>query len=1053
MSDNLFQNYIKEIYKMIERKDAREESFYEILANLIRAYGQNIGRKIDVTILPKKSEAGNPDFRVWDGESLVIGYIEAKHPLTKNLDAVESSEQLKRYREAFQNLILTNFLEFRLYRNGEQAMRVNIGSPQLTGIVSEKGVVLQAEEFKELLDSFLEFTQPRIDTPGKLAEVLSKKAKIMRDFIVLPSLDDGDPYFTNLYNSFKTHLIEDLSHHSFADLFAQTFTYGLFIAKHQYEMKRSNVQLPFTTKTAYSFIQKSFGILREVFWIISTQDMPRALEVVVDDIIDILNHTDIHKLLGYYGEGKGRDPVYHLYETFLFNYDPERKKKLGIYYTPLEVVSFIVNSVNEILKDGSLFNAQDGLATYKTDSLESSVTLLDPAVGTGTFFVSAIEKAIEEAKKYSTSNSFIAQFIRNHIFKHFFAFEILIAPYVVSHLKVLFSLTDKHGFEFQEGDTINIFLTNTLEFHRKEIGEFVGLFEKALVEEQKKALEVKKQTPILIVIGNPPYSVSSQNRVDPKTDFGRFYESYKQGVRKEERNIQPLSDDYIKFLAFAHWKISQTGKGVVGMITNNSYLDGIIHRDMRRKLYEDFDLIYILNLHGDARRPKRTEEGEEDENVFDIRQGVAIGIFVKPEKQCKKQVFYKEIIGGREKKSRFLDSHDVSNVDWIKLEPREPYWFFTPKEFKLEETYRKFFSLSEIFLKNSSGIKTHRDKLVVAPTKDQLSKNLNLFLNDLYSDKALEEIFKLKNISGWDTKKVRATLKREGIQESLFKQYNYRIFDKQWIYYHRDFITRHREEFMRNLLSDNLSIVCTRILSSPSFQHVFISDTIGDICFISNKGKETNYYFPLWLYTFVEPQQNQFLTSPTFEERVSNIKEDIINKLSSIYKNPVSPEEIFHYLYAVLYSNTYRQKYLEFLQIDFPRVPLTNDYHLFQKLSQLGKQMVEIHLLRSPSLVNLSSRFEGNDSGLVKDVRYDAEGKRVYINETQYFSNIEPEVWNYFIGGYQVLAKWLKDRKGRYLTDEEIRTYIKIVQVLRGTISLQQDIDKLYPDVEKTLIS
>jgi len=542
MIDDLFQNYINEIYNLIKQSDTREESFYHVLKSLLENYGQSFKGKTVVTVLPKKSEAGNPDFRVWDGENLITGYIEAKHPSESNLEHIENSEQLKRYREAYPNLILTNFLKFRLYRNGNFFGEVNIEEDiGLAEMFLKQKFVLNIEKLQKLLNLFFNFVQPKIKTPGLLAEILSKKAKIMRDYVILPSLDLKDEkYFSALYNSFKTYLIKDLTQKGFADLFAQTFTYGLFIAKLQYEInnkptlfdrKNKKSPLPFTSKTAYDFIQKCFGILREVFTVFSTQDMPKNLEIIVDDIINILNHVDIKKMLVYNNKIEQKDPIYHLYETFLKNYDPERKKKLGIYYIPPEIVSFMVNSVNILLKDKNLFNAQNGLATYKTYLLENSVTLLDPAFGTGTFFVEAIEKAIKEIiNKYSKSKDFVSQFIRNHILKHFFAFEILIVPYVVSHLKTLSTLS-KWGFEFVKEDTLNIFLTNTLEFHRKEIGD-VGLFESVLLLEQEKALNVKKQAPILIIIGNPPYSVSSQNKVDPKTEFGKFYESYKKMLKK-----------------------------------------------------------------------------------------------------------------------------------------------------------------------------------------------------------------------------------------------------------------------------------------------------------------------------------------------------------------------------------------------------------------------------------------------------------------------------------------------------------------------------------------
>lgn len=1062
MSDNLFQNYIKEIYKLINQGDTREESFYNTLADLIKSYGKSLNKKTEVTVLPKKSEAGNPDFRVWDGESVIIGYIEAKHPSKRNLEDVENSEQLKRYREAYPNLILTNFLEFRVYRNGEYLKGVKIGDYKLSKAVPEYPVITRKKEFIELLNLFFDFTQPKIKTTKVLSEILAKKAKIMRDFIILPSLTTNPVsveetkaynYFFNLYNSFKTYLLKDLGHDDFADLFAQTFTYGLFIAKYQFETQKT-ASIPFRTKTAYAFIQKSFGILQEIFREISTEVLPKNLEIIVDDIVNILNHTDLFKILNEYKEDNKGDPIYHLYETFLATYDPEKRKKLGVYYTPLPVVSFIVNSINSLLKDHNLFHAPDGLATYQTDSIENSVTLLDPAVGTGTFFVEAIDKAIEEIKKkYSESKDFINQFIRNHILKHFFAFEILIAPYVICHLKTLFNLIDKHHFIFKEEDKLNIFLTNTLEFHRRETGSgHIGLFEKILLKEQEEALKVKKQTPILIIIGNPPYSVSSQNKVDPETDFGKFYESYKENVRKEEKNIQPLSDDYIKFLAFAHWKIKHTGRGIIGMITNNSYLDGLIHRDMRKKLYEDFDLIYILNLHGDAKRPKITKDGKKDENVFNIKQGVAIGIFVKASKRItSKQVFYQELIGSREEKYRFLNSHDISNIQGEKLEPREPYWFFVPKKFDEDVKYKKFIKLNEIFIENRNGITTGQDKFFTDFNKDSLKVRILAIFNLSNEEDSLIEMYNLKSQAA---RKLLKNRKSCNYKEELLAPYAYRPFDNRWIYNENKFLWRSVEWLGQQFQFKNIALAVTKILSGEKFNHAFISDKIGDYCYLSDKTKEFAIFFPLWLYNSKNKAQAQLFSPAQLEPKNSNIKKEIIDSLLSSYKKPVSPEEIFYYIYTILYSNIYRQKYLEFLKIDFPRMPFTSNYEIFKKLSQLGQILVELHLLKSPLLEKSSSRFEGEGKlNLVKKVNYDPQGNKVYINESQFFTNIEPEVWNYFIGSYQVLNKWLKDRKGRYLTDEEIKTYIKIVESLRQTIRIQIEIDKLYPSVEEDLIN
>ncbi|OQA93935.1 MAG: N-6 DNA Methylase [Microgenomates group bacterium ADurb.Bin219] len=1055
MNKQLLSDYLKEVYQKAARGDAREETFYPTLEKLISAFGISLKKKTEVTAQPKKSEAGNPDFRVWDGQSKIVGYIEAKHPSKRYLDEVESSEQLKRYLEAYPNILLTNFYEFRLYRNGVLWDKpVKISDYDLSKRLPEFPVVQHEEELIRLLSFFFDFSLPRVTHPRTLAEILAYKSGIMRDYVVVPTLEeDQNNYFAWLYQSFQKHLIKDLTIRDFADLFSQTFTYGLFIAKYQYEAQQTLFGkkvsgLPFTTKTAYDFIQKSFGILREVFKVVSTQDMPQNLKVIVDDIVDILNHTDIYKLLST-GNGK-RDPIFHLYETFLLKYDKERKKQLGVYYTPLEVVSYIVNSTHALLKDDKLFNASDGLASYNSNSLEKSVTLLDPAVGTGTFFVEAIEKAIEEVKsKYSKSPDYISKFTRDHILSHFFAFEILIAPYVVSHLKVLFSLT-KDGFEFTDEDGLKIFLTNTLEFHRKETSGFAGFFEQTLVTEQQNALEVKNKTPILIVIGNPPYSVSSQNEVDPETPFGKFYESYKEKVRKEERNIQPLSDDYIKFLAFAHWKVKQSGKGIVGMITNNSYLDGLIHRDMRQKLLEDFDLIYILNLHGDANRPQFTPAGKKDENVFDIRQGVTISLFVKPEKEIKKQIFYEDIVGSRDDKYQYLNKYNIKTSNWTKLDPNKPYWFFVPKKFKSEDLYQSFVSLEKIFSIYNAGSATGKDEVLTSLNKEELVRKMST---------ADESIFKLSmqnyKVSPPLIKKWLEELKGKEIDNQIYL-YSYRPFDNRFILYNPRIVQRARHVVMKHLIRENIALLTMRqyVYSAP-YSHAFVTNNIVDRrIFISNRGAA--HVFPLWIHETNEKHSNQqsFLDdSQVSSGKTSNIKQDFLNLLSAAYKQAVSPEEVFYYIYAVLYSNLYRKKFEEFLKIDFPKVPFTKDYTLFRKVSNIGKELADLHLLNSPLLNNPATKFEGGDGEFVKKWHYDSKLKRIYINEKQFFTNVAPEVWDYFIGGYQVLDKWLKDRKDKSLSSEEINHYIKVIEALKHTLEIQTNIDKIYPEIEKSLIS
>lgn len=1051
MPNKLFENYLKEVYRKIERGDAREESFYSSLEKLLTEYGRGLGKKTEVTTLPKKSEAGNPDFRVWDGQSEITGYIEAKEPSTDALDKVEKSDQLTRYRNAYPNIILTNFFEFRLYRDGVLWDKpVKISDYNLSKKIPKLPVVQHEKEFKKLLDFFFDFTQPRIAHPKTLAEVLAYKAEIMRDYVVLPILKESkENYFGWLYQSFRKHLIKDLEEDVFADLFSQTFTYGLVIAKYQFEAQQTlfgqkTSDLPFTTKTAYDFIQEKFGILREVFKIISTQKMPKDLEIITDDIVDILNHTEIYKLLTRSSKGGKKDPIFHLYETFLLKYDKERKIKLGVFYTPLEIVSYIVNSVHVLLKDNKLFDAPDGLASYKLDSIEKSVTLLDPAVGTGTFFVNAIERAIEEVKtKRSSSKNIVSDFVRKHILPHFFAFEIQIAPYVVSHLKVLFTLTNR-GFNFADDDWLRVFLTNTLDFHHKEANSLLSPLEQKLSEEQKKALKVKNKTPIMVVVGNPPYSVSSQNEVDPETKFGKFYESYKENVRKEEKNIQPLSDDYIKFLAFAHWKVREAKKGVVGMITNNSYLDGIIHRDMRGKLLEDFDLIYILNLHGDAKRPQRAKDGKKDENVFDIRQGVAISLFVKSEKKVKKQVFYQDLVGPRKAKYKYLENHDAETSKWEKLEPREPYWFFVPKDLELEERYGKFLPLEDVFEERNAGIATGKDSVLVDFDKDTLYRKFSPQSKEVFEITLENQGVKNELIQRWYSEMQNKDIKGQILP------YSYHPFDTRFTIYNSTILQRARKKLMDNFLRDNLGLILRRT-TNKRWKHAFVSEDIAD----GNYLEARTYAFPLWIYEGNKATVNQktFLDNKQADGgKKTNIQIQLIRFLSSGYNKNVSPEEIFYYIYAILYSEEYRRKYEEFLKIDFPKIPFTKNHQVFRKLSKLGKQLVDLHLLKSSLLNKTSARFEGGGEGYIEKPRYDKKQGRVYVNENQYFTNVKPEVWNYHIGGYQVLNKWLKDRVGKEPSDSLVDQYIKIVTAIENTIRIQNQIDKLYPKVEEGLL-
>jgi type I restriction-modification system DNA methylase subunit len=601
--------YFKEIHEIYTGGSFREESFYPSFKQLLEECSLLFPMQAGTTVLvlPKKTEAGIPDFRIGkNGE--IIGYIEAKTP-DANLKEIEDSEQLERYRGSLPNLILTNFLEFRLYRHGNLIDKVEVGRQFTLQTLKHPPDPEKLDLFYELLEKFLSFSTPEIQKSSDLSVELAKKTRFLEHILQEELLRENEEV-TRFYKAFQEELIETLTKERFADLYAQTITYGLFAARMS-AGSMGKVKNGFKRETAWKSIPESLPLLKEIFYSMTGPHFPESLTWIVDDISQVLEKADIPSILKEFKTTRWEeDPVIHFYETFLATYNPKERERLGVYYTPLPVVSYIVRSIHKLLKEK--FGKVEGLAT-------SDVTLLDPAAGTLTFVVQAIkqvQKELEEKKK----EGLITSYIEEHVLPHFHAFEILVAPYTVGHFKVSMVL-EEMGYQFKKDERFQFYLTNTLEMKEpKQISFLIDL-----AKEGQEAKRIKEKVPILVVLGNPPYSVSSEN----KSEFiENLMDEYKEDVR-DERNIQPLSDDYIKFIRFAHWKIDQAGKGILGFITNNSYLSGIIHRGMRKKLLETFDEIYILNLHGSSRIGEKTPEGGKDENVFDIQQGVAIALFLK----------------------------------------------------------------------------------------------------------------------------------------------------------------------------------------------------------------------------------------------------------------------------------------------------------------------------------------------------------------------------------------------------------------------------------------
>ena len=1055
MSKEMLRPYLKKLFEVNKIGDAREESFYSTLEGLLNAYTEFVGRKnIHVTTLPKKTEAGNPDFRVWDGQQHIVGYIEAKAPAVEFLDQIETTDQLKRYLDIFPNLILTNFFEFRLYRDGSLLNRVTIARASILQKLKTVPVVERETEFLKLLEQFFSFSLPIVHDAKNLAIELAKRTRFLKDEVVIQELrteeEQGRGFIWRFFEAFRKYLISGLSKEEFADLYSQTITYGLFAA-------RTRSENGFNRKLAYDNIPRTIGILRDVFKFISLEDLPQQMEWIVDDISEVLSVTNVKKILHqYFHEGKGKDPVVHFYETFLAEYDPKTREKRGVYYTPEPVVFYIVRSLHKILKEQ--FDRQDGFAN-------GNVTVLDPAAGTLTFLAEASKLAVEEfVSKYGEGGK--ENLIKEQILRNFYAFELMMAPYAIGHLKMSF-LLEELGYRIKKDDRFKLYLTNTLEMEELAQAELPGMV--SLSEESHSAGKIKKEQPILVIFGNPPYSGISANRgkwIDDllKKGYTRA-DGYKddgyycvEGRPLGERNPKWLQDDYVKFIRFAQWKIDQAGEGVLGFITDHSYLDNPTFRGMRQSLMGSFDEIYILNLHGNSLKKEKCPDGSKDENVFDIKQGVAIALFIKRKSSLQKgsearficEVHHAEIWGSRQKKYAWLLANDLKTTKWQKLSPKSEFYFLIPREETLLESYEKYPKVTEVFPLNGVGMTTARDGFVIDRDKDILLNRIRLFKNSKYSDDELHEFFQINRKKGWSIRKSWNMLQSipDSDLDKFIQPVLYRPFDIQWIFYHDSVVWRTAKRVMHHMMGANLGLVFMRqVALSENYTHFFVCQcSIDNRAFYSSRGIMS--LAPLYLYQDMD-KRNLFNGTKGVGKH-PNIDHKAFIALFDVYKKGMTPEQIFNYIYGVSYSNIYRTKYHEFLRTSFPRVPFTKDYRLFCRVEEYGKDLVELHLLRSKEIDPPMTKLSGKGYSKIEKVAYQ-EGN-IEINNDQYFGIVPEEVWKYRIGGYQVCEKWLKDRKGRILSLDDIRHYRQVVTAIAKTIEVQKEIDKLYPEIEEETI-
>ncbi len=1048
------RDYRRELERTRATGQATEHSYRPALRTLAQELG---GAGVHALNEPSRVACGAPDFIV-ERRGVPVGHIECKD-VGADLNQDERDEQLKRYRTALPNLILTDYLEFRWYADGELRETARLGRFDRRGkiVANREGL----GQVTGLFQAFLAADTPSIGQSRELAERMAAKTRLLRDGVerILEWEGQSGP-LSDLLAAYRDVLFLQLPADEFADLQAQTAAYGLFAARCLHDPKSG----PFTRRSAV--FAETTPFLREVFGHIAGPGVDSRLAWIVDDLARLLDRADMAEILADFGRRTRReDPVVHFYEDFLAAYDPKRRAARGVYYTPEPVVSYIVASVDRLLRER--FGLADGLADTATiderdpegqPTASPRVLILDPAAGTGTFLREAVATVRETIEGKGLGGAW-PDYVRDHLLPRLFGFELLMAPYAICHLKLALEIggTDA-GFRMPDGQRLGVFLTNALEEAHE--GTAGALFAHEVAREAADADAVKREKPVMVVIGNPPYRGESANEGawikallqgrDGAARTGSYFEV--DGEPLCEKNLKWLYDDYVKFIRFAQWRIESTGEGVLGFVTNHGYLDNPTFRGMRKSLMEAFDEIYLLDLHGDAMKRERAPDGGRNENVFDIQKGVAIGLFVKraDSDDGSARVFHADLWGEREAgpdggKYGWLSANDVGTTSWTELAPMPPLYLFAPRDEALREEYETYPALTDVFPVNSIGIVTARDRLAIQWTADDMRRVVEDFASRDPED--ARAFYRLgRDVRDWKVEDAQRDVR--GIPGGQWSPVPilYRPFDTRFTCYtgrSRGFICMPRPNVMRHMLrGPNVGIVTTR--QGRGQWNAFAAKTVT-----GNKSLDaydSNSLFPLYTYaTDCFGKMRAANLDPGFVESMrAALGLDFIPDGAGDLESVFGPEDVFHYIYAVLHSPEYRRRYADFLKSDFPRAPLTDDRALFAELVGLGRRLAALHLMEAEG--EDAPAFPDAGDNRIDKVRYAPPSGgvpgRVWINGGQYFEGVSPDVWAFAIGGYRPAEKWLKDRKGRFLSFEDIARYRRICAALAETPCAMARIDQ-----------
>jgi len=1064
------REYIQEISAIYARGNATEHSYRPALKALL----ESLTNGIVATNEPRRIECGAPDYIIERGGN-PLGYVEAKD-IGQALSRAERTDQLKRYRNGLRNLILTDYLSFRWYVNGElrlQATLGRIGDDERRLVASPDGIA----SVSELLQQFITHHVETVQNSKELAERLAGVARLIREVLRTSLRQDGSsgPLRRQL-DGIREVLLPDLTPDRFADIYAETIAYGLFAARCNAAPGER-----FNRRTAAYDLPRTNPFLRRLFNEIAGAELDERLAWIVDDAADLLDRTDIARVLEGFGRSTRReDPVFHFYETFLAAYDPSMREARGVYYTPEPVVSYIVRSVDHLLR--SAFSLRGGLANSsmltpgdQNESPDHRVLILDPAAGTGTFLHRAIAEVEREVKRtlgdsaWGGDDGYVAQ----HLLPRIFGFELLMAPYTVAHMKLGLQLKES-GYDVTSDHRLGIYLTNTLEPSVAHGDQYQ--FVQWLVEEATSASAVKQTRPVMVVLGNPPYSGHSANNGpwisallrgrDTLTDERTHSYFHIDGRPLGERNPKWLNDDYVKFIRFAQHRIERTGNGVLAFISNHGYLDNPTFRAMRVALMATFDEIYLLDLHGNAKKKERSPDGSPDQNVFDIQQGVAIGIFVRrgprqADTPCR--VRYGDLWGLREVndssgeivggKYRFLEDNDVSTTEWTEVTPTSPFFMFRPRNQAVEAEFRRGWSITRIFPVNTLGFQTHRDDFAIAFDRDEIVERVRALRDPGSSDAAIRESYGLRDNRDWKMASARAHLRHLDNWQEPIRRCSYRPYDERWCYFSDLVMDYPRRELLDHVAGrETLTMLVSRQQAVPGFRHVFVSRDVAESCCVSTKTKEQNYVFPLYLY-----QRAGMLDVENHGgTRRANCAPEFVAEVSALWQlswleegrgdliRTFGPEDVFSYVYAVLHIPSYRARYVDFLKDDFAHVPLAQ-LSVARDLIGVGGRLMETHLLETDTSAPI--RLVGNGSRIVEQVKYlareDEDAGGIRINSAQTLEPISLAIWDAQVGGFEVVQKWLKERKGRTLSADDLMHFQRIVAALESTSELEIELEQI----------